>query len=54
MSDKARMLGLVAALLMAAFSAYIYTQTGDWVAIIFCLGSVAYCLVFGSGLTKKN
>ena len=53
MSDTGRMIGLVAALLMFGFSTWMYTQTGDWVAALFAVGSLAYGLFFmgrgGSG-----
>jgi len=54
MSNLARNLGLIAALAMAIFSAYIYTQTGDWVAAIFCLGSVGYIFVFSAKHGGEN
>lgn len=54
MSPLARYIGLIIALLMAAFSAYVYTNTGDWVAAVFCLGSVGYCLFFASGRAKNG
>ena len=31
---------------MFVFSTWIYTQTGDWVAAVFAIGSVAYGLFF--------
>ena len=46
MSASARLFGLIAALLMAVFSLFTYLQTGDWVAMVFCLGSVGYGLFF--------
>lgn len=54
MSKTARMLGLLAALAMLVFSASIYVKTGDWVAAVFCLGSVAYLLFFASGRDRKS
>ncbi|MFT4825930.1 MAG: hypothetical protein ACI9J0_003866 [Cryomorphaceae bacterium] len=51
MSNFARSLGLIAALVMGVFSAYIYLKTGDWVAAVFCLGSVAYFIFFISKQT---
>jgi hypothetical protein len=35
---------------MFAFSAWMYLETGDWVAMIFALGSLAYGGYFVSGL----
>ncbi len=46
MSDIARIIGLLIALAMAIFSAYMFMRTGDWVAAVFCIGSVAYIIVF--------
>lgn len=34
---------------MFAFSGYVYSQTGDWVALVFMIGSGAYGLLFASG-----
>ena len=46
MSRFGRTVGLLAALLMFCFSAWMYTRTGDWVAALFALGSVAYGFFF--------
>ncbi len=54
MSNFARSLGLIAALVMGLFSGYIYLKTGDWVAAVFCLGSVAYFLFFVSRHTGQK
>ena len=54
MSKFARSLGLIAALVMGLFSGYIYLKTGDWVASVFCLGSVAYFLLFISKHTDQK
>ena len=40
--------GLVATAAMFAFSAWMYQQTGDWVAAVFAVGSLAYGLFFYS------
>ena len=48
MSKYARVFGLIAAVAMGAFSAYIFLQTGDWVAAVFFIGSVGYAVVFVS------
>lgn len=34
---------------MFAFSAWIYTQTGDWVALLFMTLSAGYGVLFASG-----
>ena len=39
-------LGLGLAAAMFLFSTWMYVTTGDWVAAIFALGSVAYALFF--------
>ncbi len=49
MSPTARRIGLIIAAAMFAFSCWIYLRTGDWVAAVFALGSVAYALFFSSG-----
>ncbi len=49
-SATARLLGLAAAILMLLFSSYMYHSTGDWVALVFVLGSVGYIAFFVSGL----
>ncbi len=56
------MLKLIAVALSAgmfAFSTWIYTQTGDWVALVFMLVSAGYGVLFASGqldrlLGKRN
>jgi len=48
MSKFARIFGLIVAAVMAAFSAYMFLETGDWVAVVFFLGSVGYAVVFAS------
>lgn len=48
MSQAARIFGLVAALAMLLFSGWMYLQTGDWVAVIFILGSVGYLALFST------
>jgi hypothetical protein len=48
MTNSARLLGFIFAALMGIFSLYMYWQTGDWVAAVFCLGSVAYGVYFAS------
>jgi hypothetical protein len=41
-----RTLGLLVALGMFIFSVVIYLKTGDWVAAMFALGSLAYFVFF--------
>ena len=41
-------IGLVATAAMFAFSTWMYMQTGDWVAAVFAVGSLAYGLFFFS------
>jgi amino acid permease len=53
MSDTARRVGLVLTAMMFAFSAWMYTQTGDWVAALFAVGSLAYGLFFLSSLAGR-
>ena len=48
MSAAGRVIGLVVAVAMFVFSAWIYARTGDWVAVIFALGSVGYGVFFFS------
>jgi hypothetical protein len=38
---------------MFAFSAWIFSQTGDWVALVFMGMSAGYGLLFGSGLVER-
>jgi len=44
-------MGLSAA--MFAFSAWIYTQTGDWVALLFMALSAGYGVLFASGQLSR-
>lgn len=48
MSGTGRFVGLAAATVMFAFSAWMYQSTGDWVAAVFAVGSLAYGLFFYS------
>ncbi len=41
-----RLAGLCLALAMAGFSGYMFLRTGDWVALLFLVGSLAYTLFF--------
>jgi hypothetical protein len=42
------MVGLAATGAMFIFSAYMYQRTGDWVALLFAAGSLAYGAFFFS------
>jgi hypothetical protein len=53
MSGFGRLLGLFFAAAMAAFSAFIFLRSGDWVAAVFFLGSVGYAVFFASTQAKK-
>lgn len=53
MHPLVRLFALLIAAAMFAFSAWMYTRTGDWVALVFALGSVAYGVYF-FGTLKDN
>lgn len=46
MSRIGPIIALFLALALFVFSAWIYSRTGDWVAMVFALGSVAYAFYF--------
>ncbi|MEP5568118.1 MAG: hypothetical protein ABJN62_09820 [Halioglobus sp.] len=46
MSRTGKRLGLAATAVMFAFSTWMFQQTGDWVAAVFAVGSVAYGFFF--------
>ena len=46
MTRTGKTVGLVATAAMFAFSTWMYLQTGDWVAAVFALGSLAYGAFF--------
>jgi type IV secretory pathway VirB2 component (pilin) len=54
MSKTARVLALVAAIAMFCFSLWTYSRTGDWVAIVFALGSAAYGIFFFTSSSGEN
>ena len=54
MSKTARVLALVAAIAMFCFSLWTYSRTGDWVAIVFALGSAAYGVFFFTSSSGEN
>lgn len=45
-SKTGRTIGLVLTCAMFAFSAHMFIRTGDWVAAVFAVGSLAYGLFF--------
>jgi hypothetical protein len=45
----ARVIALGVAIAMFVFSLWMYSRTGDWVAIVFAAGSAAYAMYFFSG-----
>lgn len=46
MTNTGRLLGLLLTGAMFLFSAYMYQRTGDWVAAVFAVGSLAYGVFF--------
>ena len=42
----ARYIAAALALAMLVFSVFVFLRTGDWVAMLFVLGSLAYLLFF--------
>lgn len=48
MSATGRLIGLAVAFAMFLFSAYVFINTGDWVAAVFAIGSLGYGLFFMS------
>ena len=47
-SQTARAIGIVVTLAMLVFSAWMYLQTGDWVALLFAVFSLGYGVFFFS------
>jgi hypothetical protein len=47
-SNTARAIGLLLCLGMLAFSTWMYVRTGDWVAAVFAVASMAYGVFFMS------
>jgi hypothetical protein len=54
MPKIARIIALIIALAMFVFSVWVYNNTGDWVAVVFALGSVAYAIYFFTSLSGKD
>ncbi|MEH6588140.1 MAG: hypothetical protein V7720_16395 [Halioglobus sp.] len=46
MTKTGKAVGLVGTAAMFAFSVWMYQQTGDWVAAVFAIGSLAYGVFF--------
>ncbi len=46
MSGAGRIVGLVLTAAMFAFSCFMFLNTGDWVAAVFAIGSLAYGIFF--------
>ena len=44
-----QVLAVTISAVMFAFSGWMYSQTGDWVALVFMIGSGGYGLLFASG-----
>jgi hypothetical protein len=51
MSRSGRIIALILAIAMFGFSTWMYSKTGDWVAAVFALGSVAYGVYFFTSLS---
>lgn len=55
MTKTARTLALVAATAMLLFSAWMYLRTGDWIALVFIVGSLGYIALFvSSSVSDKD
>lgn len=48
MTRAGKTIGLVGTAALFLFSAWVYLRTGDWVAVVFAAGSLAYGLFFYS------
>ncbi len=46
LSNTGRYIGLLLTAAMFAFSSWMFIETGDWVAAVFAIGSLAYGLFF--------
>ena len=49
-----RVLALIVAIGMFVFSLWMYSRTGDWVAIVFAIGSAAYATYFFTSVRGGN
>jgi len=53
-SKTGRTIGLVLTCAMFAFSAHMFTQTGNWVAAVFAVSSLGYGLSFLNAATGNG
>ncbi|WP_165787069.1 hypothetical protein [Pseudohalioglobus lutimaris] len=53
MAPAGKTIGAALAAVMFAFSAWMFQQTGDWVAAVFAAGSLGYGLFFISQGSSK-
>ena len=51
---RMKLLALFLSAGMFAVSAWMFVETGDWVALVFATGSLAYGLFFASGLMGRG
>ena len=51
---RMKLLALFLSAGMFAFSAWMFLETGDWVALVFAGGSLAYGLFFASGMMGRG
>lgn len=54
MTGVGGIIGLVFTAAMFAFSTWMFMQTGDWVAALFAVGSLAYAAVFLIALNRQK
>lgn len=54
MSNTGSVIALLLTAAMFAFSSWMFLQTGDWVAAVFAVGSLAYTVVFLGRLKKSE
>ena len=54
LSRTSRRVGILVAGIMFLFSAATYVNTGDWVAVVFAAGSVAYGVFFFSSSVSDS
>lgn len=54
MTRAGKFIGLTLTCIMFAFSAWMFQQTGDWVAAVFAAGSLGYAIFFFSQETPNE
>lgn len=54
MIKAGRVFALIVAVAMFVFSIWMYSRTGDWVAIVFAIGSAAYATYFFTSARDSN